>query len=325
MHTGFPYKTDLTRFVNNHSGDDDFFDGNGQPLRAGPELQLRQARARSRARAQGAVAAVLSARNAGVTDLSDCLDHKIIDTWDFDVLSMTSTEARAHVLMMFGSLGLLRDNDDDVGRAACALNSLDSETASTDGFCDAKTVCAFLERVQSGYRKNAYHCFEHAVDVAHTVYRYVVLTEPRTHVTQVEKFALMIAALSHDLDHPGVNNAFLVNTRDPLATVYNDSSVLENAHVACLYNLINTRQKRETGNSAETGIGDNPKAPRLVDTANVFALLDDDLYRDVRATIIACVLHTDMSHHFKMVSQMEVFHELHRYGLGRFPNPTVTV
>ena len=43
----------------------------------------------------------------------------------------------------------------------------------------------------------------------------------------------------------------------------------------------------------------------------MFALLDDDLYREVRATIIAAVLHTDMSHHFKMVSQMEVFHELH--------------
>ena len=98
--------------------------------------------------------------------------------------------------------------------------------------------------MEGAYRKNAYHNFQHAVDVAHTVFRYIVLTEPRTHITQVEKFALMVAALSHDLDHPGVNNAFLVNTKDRLATVYNDSSVLENSHIACLYNLINTRQTR---------------------------------------------------------------------------------
>jgi cAMP-specific phosphodiesterase 4 len=78
--------------------------------------------------------------------------------------------------------------------------------------------------VEGAYRKNAYHNFSHAVDVAHTVFRYIVLTEPRTHITQIEKFALMVAALSHDLDHPGVNNAFLVNTKDRLATVYNDSS-----------------------------------------------------------------------------------------------------
>ena len=138
-----------------------------------------------------------------------------------------------------------------------------------------------------------------------------------------------MAALAHDLDHPGVSNAFLVNTRDPLATVYNDSSVLENAHVAALYNLIRTRQMREgaandashtgaardvardDGDAAESDDGENRE-----DEANVFALLDDDLYRETRATIIAAVLHTDMSHHFRMVSQMEVFYELHSEGIN---------
>lgn len=300
----------------------DLFDG--EPLKAGPELQMRQARARSRMRVQGAVAALVSARTSGITSLPDQIDHTLMDTWDFDVLNMSSSEAKAHVLMMFGSLGLLRDNEDDVDEInQTKPNSLDSETASETGFCSVKTVCHFLERVETGYRANAYHNFQHAVDVTHTVYRYVVLTEPRTHVTQLEKFSLMIAALSHDLDHPGVNNAFLVNTRDPLATVYNDSSVLENAHVACLYNLINTRQVRDTtvssNMSSNTGdaVADSSadSSSTAHDTANVFALLDDDLYRDVRSTIISCVLHTDMSHHFKMVSQMEVFHELHSEGI----------
>ena len=142
------------------------------------------------------------------------------------------------------------------------------------------------------------------MDVTHTVYRYVVLTEPRTHVTQVEKFALMIAALAHDLDHPGVSNAFLVNTKDELATVYNDSSVLENAHVARLYTIVNTRQVTKGSASAR-----DDGALSSVDEANVFSGLDEDLYREVRKIIIAAVLHTDMSHHFKMVSQMEVFCE----------------
>ena len=170
--------------------------------------------------------------------------------------------------------------------------------------------------------------------MTHTVYRYIVLTEPRTHVTPVEKFSLMIAALSHDLDHPGVNNAFLVNTKDALATVYNDSSVLENSHIARLYNLIDTRQTRQA--RAQARRRDRERLKRAnghhehdddddddasgaeeehPDEANVFELLDDELYREVRKMIIACVLHTDMSHHFKMVSQMEVFYEVHSEGI----------
>ena len=286
--------------------DVDFLDDQGAPVKAGPELQLRQARARARARAQGAAAAVASARASGV-QLPDTLDHRLIDTWAFDVLLMSSEEARAYVLMMFGSLGLLRLHDEELAKA-----SLDAETAASEGFCAPQTVWNFLERLEGGYRRNAYHNFQHAVDVTHTVYRYVVLTEPRTHVTQTEKFSLMIAALAHDLDHPGVSNAFLVNTRDPLATVYNDSSVLENAHVAALYNLIRTRQMRDSVLENDTS---DANAPDAQDDANVFALLDDDLYRETRALIIAAVLHTDMSHHFKMVSQMEVFYELHSEGI----------
>ena len=319
--------------------DGDFLYDRGDFIKAGPELQLSLARARARARAHGATAAAAAARASGVA-LPETLDHRLIDTWAFDVLAMSSEEARAYVLIMFGSLGLLRqpDEGDEVTSSAKAEDlsvdalrlgepetasfapaegtraSLDAETAASEGFCSTKTLWLFLERIEGAYRQNAYHNFQHAVDVTHTVYRYVVLTEPRTHVTQTEKFSLMIAALAHDLDHPGVSNAFLVNTRDPLATVYNDSSVLENAHVAALYNLIRTRQMRE-GAANDADAAANDAESDAEDEANVFALLDDDLYREVRATIIAAVLHTDMSHHFRMVSQMEVFYELHSEGI----------
>ena len=67
-------------------------------------------------------------------------------------------------------------------------------------------------------------------------------------MSSVERFALMIAAVCHDMDHPGnslmlpnlldhwhragLQNSFLVETKNALATIYNDRSVLENRHVS---------------------------------------------------------------------------------------------
>merc|ERR1719265_2048839 len=47
-------------------------------------------------------------------------------------------------------------------------------------------------------------------------------------------FALLCAALSHDIDHPGVSNRYLTVRKSLLALVYNDISVLENHHAALL-------------------------------------------------------------------------------------------
>lgn len=45
-----------------------------------------------------------------------------------------------------------------------------------------------------------------------------------------DEIVICIAALGHDVAHPGLNNAFLVSTNQSLALVYNDNAVLENFH-----------------------------------------------------------------------------------------------
>lgn len=45
-----------------------------------------------------------------------------------------------------------------------------------------------------------------------------------------DEVVICIAALGHDVGHPGLNNAFLVSTNQSLALVYNDNAVLENFH-----------------------------------------------------------------------------------------------
>ena len=49
----------------------------------------------------------------------------------------------------------------------------------------------------------------------------------------------------HDLDHPGVNNAFLSQHQRRAATVYNDLERPREFPIARLYNLIDTRQTRQ--------------------------------------------------------------------------------
>ena len=57
----------------------------------------------------------------------------------------------------------------------------------------------------------------------------------------MEILAALIASAVHDVDHPGFNNQFLVNTGSETALLYNDESVLENHHLAVAFQLM--RQK----------------------------------------------------------------------------------
>ena len=46
------------------------------------------------------------------------------------------------------------------------------------------------------------------------------------------------SAITHDYEHGGVNNDFLIKTSDPLAIRYNDQSPLENHHAAATAALL---------------------------------------------------------------------------------------
>lgn len=53
-----------------------------------------------------------------------------------------------------------------------------------------------------------------------------------------DALTLLIAAIGHDVGHPGVNNAFLVALNAPLAQLYNDRSVLEAFHCAAYSQIL---------------------------------------------------------------------------------------
>jgi high affinity cGMP-specific 3',5'-cyclic phosphodiesterase 9 len=87
----------------------------------------------------------------------------------------------------------------------------------------------FLLTVQKCYSSNPFHNFKHAFCVTQMMYSilHMGLIEK---LSMVEKFSMILAAIGHDMDHPGLNNAYQINALTELAITYNDSSPLENHH-----------------------------------------------------------------------------------------------
>lgn len=93
--------------------------------------------------------------------------------------------------------------------------------------------------IDAGYHSNnPYHNSVHAADVTQAMHCFLLEDKIREHMTPLEAMASLIAAVTHDLDHPGVNQPFLIATSNHLAALYKNFSVLENHHwrsaVSCL-------------------------------------------------------------------------------------------
>ncbi|XP_043509502.1 high affinity cAMP-specific 3',5'-cyclic phosphodiesterase 7A-like [Frieseomelitta varia] len=89
---------------------------------------------------------------------------------------------------------------------------------------------------RGGYHStNPYHNRIHATDVTQAMHCFLQEEKIRTHLTNLEIMASLIAEVTHDLIHSGVNQLFLVATSNHLAALYQNTSVLENHHwIGCL-------------------------------------------------------------------------------------------
>ncbi|XP_046399433.1 cAMP and cAMP-inhibited cGMP 3',5'-cyclic phosphodiesterase 10A-like [Ischnura elegans] len=91
--------------------------------------------------------------------------------------------------------------------------------------------------VRNTYRDLPYHNFEHAVGVMHCAY--IILKRNRGLFDQIEVTSIMISALCHDVDHPGLTNSFLVTINHPLAKLYEKSPLEHHHYYLCYYLLKN--------------------------------------------------------------------------------------
>ncbi|XP_069177832.1 uncharacterized protein [Procambarus clarkii] len=99
---------------------------------------------------------------------------------------------------------------------------------------DTVTVWKCFSLIEDGYHaSNPYHNAIHAADVTQAMHCYLQEKVIHEHMTPLEMLAALVAAVCHDLDHPGVNQPFLIKTDNHLAALYKNLSVLENHHWRC--------------------------------------------------------------------------------------------
>jgi len=93
-------------------------------------------------------------------------------------------------------------------------------------------LAAFFMDVRRSMRENPYHNFSHICDVTQFVFWTLHSTNLTQKLTRTDLAAVYLAAVCHDLDHPGLSNNYLNNSKHDLSLRYNGESPLENHHVA---------------------------------------------------------------------------------------------
>ncbi|ANB14382.1 3',5'-cyclic-nucleotide phosphodiesterase PDE2 [Sugiyamaella lignohabitans] len=197
------------------------------------------------------------------------LIQELIGSWDFYAHDLKYDELLAATYMMIKH----------------ALSS-----PGLEHYCipDRKLISLLLVVRNCYHATNPYHNFRHAVDVVQATFFFLIsigvfkpvgkaasVEKSTNPLTAVDGLNLLVAALGHDVGHPGVTNAFLVSSNAPLAKIYNDRSVLESYHSAAFNQILKEYW------------------PQMVQDSNA------------RTMITESVLATDMAVHFDYMKKAE--------------------
>ena len=158
---------------------------------------------------------------------------------------------------------------------------LDAFGLYSDEIISKDKLDPFLVSISNQYYKTTlYHNSMHGADVTQSLCLYF-LNSNAEEICQslvLDLLGILIAALGHDLGHPGLTNPFHINSSSELAITYNDISCLENFHTSKLFRTI---RKPET---------------------DIFEKLSVQDYKTIRKRMIGNILSTDMVNHGKIMT-----------------------
>eukprot|EP00741_Cyanophora_paradoxa_P015188 tig00020849_g14659.t1 len=129
----------------------------------------------------------------------------------------------------------------------------------------AAELSAFVREALASYRPSSpFHNAAHALDVCQMVFFQLLSLRSATPqppqdelalspaapppraggfrrvppLDHIDMYAILVAALCHDLDHPGLTNLFLIKSKAPMAVLYCNSSPLERHHASRFLSLL---------------------------------------------------------------------------------------
>ena len=141
----------------------------------------------------------------------------------------------------------------------------------------------FLISVTEQYLTSTlYHNSLHGADITATICLFFNNSnaEEVCHAKVIDLLSIIIAALGHDVGHPGLTNAFQINSSSEMAITYNDNSCLENFHLTKLFKTLRK------------------------DEHNIFEKLSTQDYKKIRKKMISEILATDMAIHGKILNNI---------------------
>ena len=148
---------------------------------------------------------------------------------------------------------------------------------------DKNKLYKFIIEIAELYHNNPYHNWRHGFSVFSCVYSFLKKTEMYHKLSLIDIFALCIASIAHDVDHPGNTNDFEINMNSELAIKYNDISVLENHHCNVLFM---TLCNKDYG-------------------CHFISHFNIENQRKFRKKIILAILATDMKYHFDICLDLD--------------------
>ncbi|XP_059093820.1 cGMP-specific 3',5'-cyclic phosphodiesterase-like [Tigriopus californicus] len=176
-----------------------------------------------------------------------------LDEFYFDYMDMTDMDTCKATLRMFIDMGLI-----------------------SRFHMDWTTVCRWVLTVKKNYRNDtvSYHNWYHGFNVAQTMFVMLRKTGWESRFGQLDCLGLLVACLSHDLDHRGTTNAFQAKSNNPLSTLY-ATSTLERHHLNQCLLLLNIPGNRILEN------------------------LSENEYSAILSLLERCILATDLAIHFR--------------------------
>mmetsp|Transcript_6341 Transcript_6341/g.12520 ORF Transcript_6341/g.12520 Transcript_6341/m.12520 type:complete len:883 (+) Transcript_6341:7031-9679(+) len=175
-------------------------------------------------------------------------------SWNFNILDFDLQQCQAYVMHMLDQFSIL----DELG-------------------IDVEKTGNYVAKILETYNKVPYHNFHHATQVAHQT-GWMLL---RSNVNDLAALSMVIAAISHDVDHPGNNNSFEVQMDSDLARLYSYDRVLERHHCATALNILHTEE------------------------CDMLGTLSASDRMKVKRTFTHAILSTDMNVHTELMAMLE--------------------